>query len=106
MAQLPAENATLKMEREILKKATAFFAKETQVKFAFVATERTGYPIRRCAGCSKSRARGFSAGGVGRTDGVDPDAALRADLQELHRGSRQPTAAGASPARCAPAVDG
>ena len=28
LARLRAENATLKMEREILKKATAFFAKE------------------------------------------------------------------------------
>jgi len=30
LAQLRAENATLKMEREILKKATAFFAKESK----------------------------------------------------------------------------
>lgn len=29
-ARLRAENATLKMEREILKKATAFFAKESK----------------------------------------------------------------------------
>ncbi|ETK16863.1 MULTISPECIES: transposase, partial [Pseudomonas] len=29
LARLRAENATLKMEREILKKATAFFAKES-----------------------------------------------------------------------------
>ncbi len=30
LTRLRAENATLKMEREILKKATAFFAKESQ----------------------------------------------------------------------------
>jgi transposase len=30
IARLRAENATLKMEREILKKATAFFAKESR----------------------------------------------------------------------------
>ena len=30
LAHLRAENATLKMEREILKKATAFFAKESK----------------------------------------------------------------------------
>lgn len=30
LAKLRAENATLKMEREILKKATAFFAKESK----------------------------------------------------------------------------
>jgi transposase len=30
LARLRAENATLKMEREILKKATAFFAKESK----------------------------------------------------------------------------
>ncbi|MGH9929578.1 MAG: transposase [Pyrinomonadaceae bacterium] len=30
VARLRAENATLKMEREILKKATAFFAKESK----------------------------------------------------------------------------
>ncbi|WP_425512308.1 transposase, partial [Xanthomonas translucens] len=30
LAQLRAENATLKMEREILKKATAFFARESK----------------------------------------------------------------------------
>ena len=30
LAQLRAENATLKMEREILKKATAFFARESR----------------------------------------------------------------------------
>jgi transposase len=30
LAQLRAENATLKMERDILKKATAFFAKESR----------------------------------------------------------------------------
>lgn len=30
LARLRAENATLKMEREILKKATAFFAKESR----------------------------------------------------------------------------
>ena len=29
LARLRAENATLRMEREILKKATAFFAKES-----------------------------------------------------------------------------
>lgn len=30
LARLRAENATLRMEREILKKATAFFAKESR----------------------------------------------------------------------------
>jgi transposase len=30
VARLRAENATLRMEREILKKATAFFAKESK----------------------------------------------------------------------------
>lgn len=30
LARLRAENATLKMEREILKKATAFFARESE----------------------------------------------------------------------------
>lgn len=30
LARLRAENATLKMEREILKKATAFFARESK----------------------------------------------------------------------------
>ncbi|ANB18985.1 Mobile element protein [Dokdonella koreensis DS-123] len=30
LTRLRAENATLKMEREILKKATAFFAKESK----------------------------------------------------------------------------
>lgn len=30
LSQLRAENATLRMEREILKKAAAFFAKESQ----------------------------------------------------------------------------
>lgn len=30
LSRLRAENATLKMEREILKKATAFFAKESR----------------------------------------------------------------------------
>ena len=30
LARLQAENATLKMEREILKKATAFFARESK----------------------------------------------------------------------------
>ncbi|MGH7015428.1 MAG: transposase [Stellaceae bacterium] len=30
VAQLKAENATLRMEREILKKATAFFARESR----------------------------------------------------------------------------
>ena len=30
LARLRAENATLKMEREILKKATAFFVKESK----------------------------------------------------------------------------
>lgn len=30
LARLRAENATLRMEREILKKATAFFAKESK----------------------------------------------------------------------------
>jgi len=30
VARLRAENATLKMEREILKNATAFFAKESK----------------------------------------------------------------------------
>lgn len=30
LARLRAENATLKMEREILKKATAFFARESR----------------------------------------------------------------------------
>ena len=39
------------MERDILKKAAAFFAKQSRVKFAFIAGEEgRAIPSGRCAG--------------------------------------------------------
>lgn len=42
--RLRKENKELRMEKEILKKASAFFAKE--MKFAFIQTESANYPVR------------------------------------------------------------
>lgn len=40
LARLRAENARLKVDNEILKHAAAYFARESQVKYAWVADHR------------------------------------------------------------------
>ncbi|WP_397294328.1 IS3 family transposase [Paracoccus yeei] len=47
LKRLRRENAVLKQERDILKKAAAFFAKEKSVKFAFIDAEKASFPISR-----------------------------------------------------------
>lgn len=42
--RLRKENKRLKMEREILKKAAAFFAKKNELKYQFVDAEKKGVP--------------------------------------------------------------
>lgn len=49
LARLQAENSTLKMEREILKKSDGVLRQGVQVRYAFVARERTRYPLRLLA---------------------------------------------------------
>ncbi|USE39617.1 IS3 family transposase [Endozoicomonas sp. SCSIO W0465] len=44
--ELEAENRQLKMEQEILKKATAFFGERPVVRFAFIQQEKEAYPVQ------------------------------------------------------------
>ena len=45
LRRLKRENRTLKMERDFLKKAAAFFAKEEDRSFALIEAEKANYPI-------------------------------------------------------------
>src|SRR5882672_680213 len=76
LGRLRRENRTLRMERDILKKATAFFAKENACGSR--SSPRRGPPSRSgcCAGRSRCRARASTPGrdahrrhGRGRTNG-------------------------------------
>ena len=59
--RLKKENAKLRMERDILKKAAAYFAKESTVKFEFVAKHRVAWPVNlMCEALGVSRS-GFYA---------------------------------------------
>ncbi|WP_254701823.1 IS3 family transposase [Roseovarius sp. THAF27] len=47
LKRLRRENAVLKQERDILKKAATFFAKDKSMSFAFIEAEKASFPIRR-----------------------------------------------------------
>ncbi|WP_404944761.1 IS3 family transposase [Sagittula sp. P11] len=47
LKRLRRENAVLKQERDILKKAAAFFAKDKSMSFAFIDAEKASFPISR-----------------------------------------------------------
>ncbi|MFD1752056.1 IS3 family transposase [Salipiger marinus] len=47
LKRLRRENAVLKQERDILKKAAAFFAKDKSMSFAFIEAEKASFPIQR-----------------------------------------------------------
>ncbi|WP_230811897.1 IS3 family transposase, partial [Xanthomonas translucens] len=57
------------------------------MRYAFVARERTHYPIRMLCRVLAVSVSGFH-GYLHRRDRPDPEAALRADLRTLHAGSR------------------
>jgi putative transposase len=60
------------------------------VKYAWIETQSTHYPIEGlCRVLEVSRSGFFSWRQRRQERGADPDAALRAELKELHRGSRQ-----------------
>jgi len=72
LARLRAEVARLKMERDILKKAAAYFAKDS-VKYAFIERNRHHWPISVYARCWKSAPAAFInaanvPSGTGRTE--------------------------------------
>ncbi|MDR1075370.1 MAG: transposase [Xanthomonadaceae bacterium] len=46
LTRLRTENATLKMEPDIIKKSDGVLRQGVQVRYAFVARERTRYPTR------------------------------------------------------------
>ncbi|MFZ5965330.1 IS3 family transposase [Thalassococcus sp. BH17M4-6] len=47
LKRLRRENAVLKQERDILKKAATFFAKDKSMSFAFIEAEKASFPIQR-----------------------------------------------------------
>ena len=49
------------MEREILKKAAAFFAKDQAMKFAWIDAEKAEFPVIALCRISASRPSGFYA---------------------------------------------
>ena len=57
--RLRKENRLLLEEREVLKKATVFFAKSKQVKFAFVEEHRNHIPIERLCYILGITSRGY-----------------------------------------------
>ena len=47
LARLRKDNRELRMERDVLTKAAAFFAKDHPVKFAWIQTEKATYPLTK-----------------------------------------------------------
>jgi putative transposase len=91
LARLRAENATLKMEREILKKATVgstVHRQGVQVRYAFVARERTHYPVWMLCRVMAVSVSGFHDF-LHRPDRPDLDAELRQELRAIHAASRR-----------------
>ena len=64
--RLRKENARLSMERDILKKAAAFFAREHLLNSTSSSSNYHSFPSRRYARRSRSAVRGTSPGGSGR----------------------------------------
>uniref|UniRef100_UPI0036F1DFBB IS3 family transposase n=1 Tax=Humisphaera borealis TaxID=2807512 RepID=UPI0036F1DFBB len=61
LQQLRTENARLRMEREILKKATAFLCQPAGVRFAFIASTLDDYPLAACCRVLSVTRSGFYA---------------------------------------------
>src|SRR5436190_8338737 len=62
LTELERENQRLRMERDLLKRAAAFFAKETEIRSASTGSSRRRRPAPRSrwpASCSASRGRAF-----------------------------------------------
>ena len=62
LARLRKENRILAEERDLLKKATAFFAKQSREDFGSLPWRRPGTPSSFCAGVSRSHAAGSTRG--------------------------------------------
>lgn len=90
ISRLRAENANLKMEREILKKSGGVLCQRVQVRYAFVASQRTHYPTRllcRVLGVSVSGFHDYLRRQCAQT--CDVDSALRTELRAIHVTSKR-----------------
>ena len=68
LSRLRQENAKLKLEKEILKKAAAYFAQGVDVKYAWIEKQRQTYSMTMMCELLRSRAaaqRGARARAVG-----------------------------------------
>lgn len=89
ISRLRAENANLKMEREILKSG-GVLCQRVQVRYAFVASQRTHYPTRllcRVLGVSVSGFHDYLRRQCAQT--CDVDSALRTELRAIHVTSKR-----------------
>ena len=59
--QLKRELARVTEERDILKKATAYFARDAKVRYAFVAEHRDQFRVRSLCRCLRIQPRGYYA---------------------------------------------
>jgi transposase len=91
--RLRAELARVTMERDILGKATAYFAKGTAMKYAWIERKQAGLAgVRAVPGAERERVRISSASGTAEEDSHAPsferDGLAGGDSSGLHRGAR------------------
>jgi transposase len=67
LATLRKDNRELRMERDILKKAAAFFAPEPSVVFTWIEAEKAEFPITNSVGICRSRPAASTRRGLGRS---------------------------------------
>ena len=59
LVALEAENRRLRMEREILKKAAAFFCKGKHVRYEFIKMHKKAYPVTLMCNILRVSSSGF-----------------------------------------------
>src|SRR5262245_4444324 len=90
LGRLRREVRTLRMERDILKKATAFFRQGECVRFAFIAAEKARYPVRvLCRTLAVSRAGFYAWHTRPLAARRQADQRLSVEIQAIHAETRQ-----------------
>jgi transposase len=86
LRKLRRENKRLRMERDFLKKAATFFAKDTGSIFELIETEKAHYPVSVMCSVSESHEAVCTPGGTGRVL-----RGMRSRMLDLSRGSGRST---------------
>src|SRR5262249_23743157 len=89
LAQLRRENKRLRLERELLKEATAFFARE-RVRFAFINAEKASLPVAlMCRVLGVSRAGFYAWQSRSPSPRASEDRRLAVEVAAIHSASRR-----------------